>query len=132
MSKYKYFLSSYVDGVGGSDMKPIVVVKNVSDGKQFTERDDSMKNQEKLADYSFIFKELKTMLGRVLTVIDASIVDPKQNKAMKDIIRNSFIEEYSFLSDMLYGDTIRKAVEESSSVPDFNPEEVSIEEVAGA
>ena len=130
-NKYKYFLSSYIEGQGGTHEKPFIVVKNISDG-QPTGKVDDLKDQEKLADYTFIFKELRMMLGKVLTVIDASITEPKQNKAIKDIIRNTFIDEYSFLSDMIYGDMIKRAAEESASMPDFNPNEVSLEEVAGA
>lgn len=46
----------------------------------------------------FITDHLRFLLGRVLTIIDSSIVDPKQNKAMKDLIKGEFIDKISFVS----------------------------------
>jgi len=39
-----------------------------------------------------IWDDKKYLLGRVLTIIDASIADPIQRKAMKDIIQDVFYE----------------------------------------
>ena len=36
---------------------------------------------------------LKLWLGRVLTIIDASIQDVEQRKAMKDLVKNAFYSE---------------------------------------
>lgn len=34
----------------------------------------------------------KLWLGRVLTIVDASIQDPEQRKAVKDLVKNAFYE----------------------------------------
>jgi hypothetical protein len=34
--------------------------------------------------------EMQHLLGQVLTIIDASVHDPRQNKAMKDLIKQRF------------------------------------------
>jgi hypothetical protein len=66
---------------------------------------ESGKNQlgpeDSLATYAFIQGEFSKVLGRVLTLVDASISEKNQNKAFKDIIKNYFAEEYGFLSDTL-------------------------------
>jgi len=56
---------------------------------------------DKLATYSFIEKTLKAMTGRVLTIIDASISDKQQNKAIKDLIRKEFVLEFEAIADLL-------------------------------
>lgn len=40
--------------------------------------------------YPLIIDELSSLSGEILTIIDASIPDGKQNKAMKDLIRSKF------------------------------------------
>jgi viroplasmin and RNaseH domain-containing protein len=66
---------------------------------------ESGKNQlgqdDSLATYAFIQEEFSKVLGKVLTLVDASISEKNQNKAFKDIIKNYFAEEYGFLSEML-------------------------------
>lgn len=47
-----------------------------------------------LADYSYIQKILRQLTGEVLTIIDASIGDSRQNKAIKDLIKNIFAEKF--------------------------------------
>lgn len=37
-------------------------------------------------------QEKKQILGKVLTLIDATVVEPTQNKALKDLIKQSFSE----------------------------------------
>lgn len=37
----------------------------------------------------------RRLAGKVLTVIDASIADAKQNKAMKDLLKKAFSEQIS-------------------------------------
>lgn len=44
----------------------------------------------RLVRYPLITSELDNLLGRVLTIIDATISEPVQNKAVKDIIRGEF------------------------------------------
>lgn len=122
MSKYKYYWSSRLEG-----KHPVMVVKNISDDKDTGKVPDG----NKLVEYGFVQKELKNILGKVLTIIDASIIEPIQNKAIKDIIRNEFIDEYYHLSDMLIDQKFMEKAMKAQDMPDFNPEEIGIEEVAG-
>jgi hypothetical protein len=46
--------------------------------------DPNGKNAFKL---SFVTENLNDLLGKILTVIDASVVDERQNKSMKDLIK---------------------------------------------
>ena len=42
----------------------------------------------RLLAYGYVEKKLKRLLGEILTLVDASILDPGQNKAMKDVIKS--------------------------------------------
>lgn len=55
----------------------------------------------KLATYDVIVRRLKSISGRVLTIIDASIVSEKQNKGIKDLIRKEFVDEFVSLSELM-------------------------------
>jgi len=56
-------------------------------------------------DYSYIEGLLRVLSGRVLTVIDASIPDERQNKATKDLVKKEFwtsinkVQEYYWNGD---------------------------------
>lgn len=50
---------------------------------------------------TWVCDQLRFLLGRVLTIIDASIADPRQNKAIKDVIKGEFIDKLSHVSDVL-------------------------------
>jgi hypothetical protein len=58
--------------------------------------------KSRLTDYDFVQNTLNFMLGEVLTLMDASIPDKVQNKAIKDIIKGMFISKYVELSDVLF------------------------------
>jgi len=79
-----------------------------------------------LADYSFIQNELKHMLGKTLTLIDASIAGAMQNKAVKDTVKQMYIDEYCNLSNRMfnkkYWDKLKVDIDNSPA------EEVSIDE----
>ena len=61
-----------------------------------------MDEGNKLVTYEFVQNRMSKLLGRVLTIMDASIIDKSQNKAVKDIIKTIFVDEYVELTDMLY------------------------------
>lgn len=109
MSKHKYYLES--DGIGIC-LRSIETDENVKDkeGKILCPTD-----KPALADYDFVRQNSEMMLGKVLTVIDASVIDGKQNKAVKDIIKNEFYENYSYLCEAMIG---RKVVGEMSNLSD--------------
>lgn len=48
---------------------------------------------------SFIHDNLDHLLGEVLTVIDAAVTEPTQNKAIKDIIRKHFSKKHDWVSE---------------------------------
>lgn len=69
------------------------------------------------ADYSLISHRMNTFAGRILTQMDASLSDSVQRKAVKDIIRQMFAEEFSFYGDLLERHLIEdslKGIEEMS------------------
>ena len=76
-----------------------------------------MSNEFKKVKFSgvWITDQVRFLLGRVLTIVDASVVDPKQNKAMKDLIKGEFIEKLSHVSGIVAGGKDIEAPE------DFDP-----------
>ena len=44
----------------------------------------------------------RKVMGRTLTIIDASIKDRQHNKAVKDLIRGIFSDEMEFAADMCF------------------------------
>ncbi len=122
--KYKHYWSSYDGGC---------IVRSIEDDLNVPPNPSTITKGEKLADYSFIQSNLRNMLGRVLTVIDASIIEPRQNKAVKDIIRNEFIDEYQNLSDMLVTPEVIDSMMPDLSDEEFDKmKEATTEEIAGA
>jgi len=43
--------------------------------------------------YSEVYEDKQRVVGKILTIIDAVIVDEKQNKSVKDLIKQSVWEE---------------------------------------
>ena len=68
-----------------------------------------------LADNPFIKKRLKSLTGKVLTLIDAAIADGRQNKAFKDVIKNEFMSELCFIDEQMYKGQLREL--EDNEVP---------------
>lgn len=67
---------------------------------------------EKALSHSFVSDVLRKIMGKVLTIIDASVLDKQQNKAMKDLLRAAISEEMEFSADMAYDqDEISKSAE---------------------
>lgn len=61
------------------------------------------------ADYSLITYRLNYLVGRLLTQMDASLADPVQRKALKDVIRGLIADEFGFYAETLE----RKTIEDS-------------------
>ena len=77
--------------------------------------------------HSFLLDSYRKILGKVLTVIDSSISDERQNKAMKDIIKEIISKEMEFSAMMCFDQK-----ELQKDIPDdVEGEEVDIEEVLG-
>lgn len=47
--------------------------------------------------------QMSFLVGRVLTIIDASIADPRQNKALKDILEKEIWDKYNFMLEIWGG-----------------------------
>lgn len=57
---------------------------------------------ERLVTHAFLMDSFRKIMGRTLTVIDASISEKAQNKAMKDLVRSIFNDEIGFAADMCF------------------------------
>lgn len=68
---------------------------------------------------------LNYLLGRVLTIIDASIIEPKQNKSVKDLIKGEFIDDMSLITEKVCGDRgIAMTEEQERQCEEVNPLDV--------
>ena len=57
---------------------------------------------ERALAFSFHKDTIRKIMGKVLTIIDASIGEPQQNKAMKDLVRQVIQDELDFSSEMAF------------------------------
>tara|TARA_Y100000310_G_scaffold158420_1_gene157820 strand:- start:374 stop:703 length:330 start_codon:yes stop_codon:yes gene_type:complete len=80
----------------------------------------------KLADYKFIERHLKSLSGKILTVIDAAIPEGKQNKSIKDLIRADFLNKFTEVQDLLIDKNLLSGEDLSLDVGEI--ETVSAEE----
>lgn len=107
-----------------SKIKEIIKVEKLSNGLISYEPVDITKYEgscsEKALSYSFAMDILRKLIGRTLTTIDATIVDKVQNKAVKDIIRESFGKEMEFITGMVYNqdELDEMAIEATKDIPD--------------
>ena len=84
-----------------------------------------------LTTYDFIQKEMNHMLGDILTIIDASVPEGKQNKSIKDLIKNVYTNEYCRLTYELFSEEwMEKATDFSERDPN-EAFEVSTDEALG-
>lgn len=69
---------------------------------------------EKLATFRFIKARHSHMVGKMLTIVDACLVDKDQKKAAKDLVRNAVSDELDFLSNILFDqEEMQKAATEA-------------------
>lgn len=93
---------------------------------------DGASNGERALSYSFVMDTLRKVMGGTLTIIDASIHDEKQNKAIKDLIRRVISDEMEFTAEWAFDQKeFQKMVDEISESELANLEPVSIEEALG-
>lgn len=92
MSKYNKYITS--ENIGKYDRWTVI---DITTDEFIKEWSDS----NKLADINFIQSRISDLLGKVLTVIDASIPEGKQNKCIKDLIRKDFMHEHEELTNLL-------------------------------
>jgi hypothetical protein len=74
--------------------------------EQCSSEDYQLSDGESLASFSLIKDTMRKLMGKTLTVIDASIMDKQQNKAVKDIIKSAFNEELCFASELCFDQEI--------------------------
>lgn len=85
---------------------------------------------DKLASYDFIQKRLSFITGRILTIIDASIPEGKQNKCIKDLIRGEFLSELEQLGALMFDKKkLDKFIEDAEIKGDI--ETISAKEILG-
>jgi len=75
--------------------------------------------EEKKVSYYYIEDMLRMLSGRVLTIIDASISEEKQNKAIKDLVKKEIWTQINKLQYFYWGDKQGHSVklEEKESDP---------------
>jgi len=105
---------------------------SLPDAKVGNSNDYIMNEGEHLLSHSFFMKSMSRLMGKSLTIIDASIVDKQHNKAVKDLIRNIFSDEMDHESSWAYDQAvISKMAEESMPEDPADWESISIEEALG-
>jgi len=128
----------------------IVKVKRTEDGVEYSRSDidsyfyingmgesNGAVEGERALSHSFVLDVLRKVMGKTLTVIDASISDKTQNKAIKDLLRGIISDEMEFTAEMAFDqEIIIKAADESfESLSEEERKEVlkgcSIEEALG-
>lgn len=88
---------------------------------------------EKALSHSFVMDSFRKIMGRTLTIIDASISEKQQNKAMKDLVRSIFSEEMDFAAEMAFDQKeFSKMVEEGLEAVDLSQlKTITLDEVLG-
>lgn len=93
---------------------------------------------ERALSHSFLMDTLRKVMGKTLTVVDASVHDKTQNKAIKDLLRGIFSDEMEFSAEMAFDQEIQQKLAEDSfgALSEEEQEQVlksavSIEEVLG-
>jgi len=99
---------------------------------------DGARDGERALTHSFLMDTLRKVMGKTLTIVDASVMDKTQNKAMKDLLRGVFSDEMEFSAEMAFDQDIQTklANESFEALSEKEQEEVlkssvSIEEVLG-
>ena len=75
------------------------------------------------ADNSVLSWRIKNLTGRILTIIDAAIADREQKKAIKDLIRQTMMDEFEFYANFFFEGLEPSEEDIKSGVP-ITPEEI--------
>lgn len=86
----------YVEVDGANNSIYSMAVRDISTGELIKDW-----SGDKLATYSVITTALRNFSGKILTIIDASIPEGKQNKSIKDLIRSEFGEQHIWFNELL-------------------------------
>lgn len=91
-----------------------------------------MSEGERLLSHSFFMDSMRRLMGKTLTIVEASINDREQKKAVKDLVRNMFSDEMEHEGNWAYDQNILASLAEASMPEDPKDwKSVSIEEVLG-
>lgn len=100
------------------------------DGDEASHNDYVLSEGERLLSHSFIMDTMRKLMGRTLTIIDASIVDREQKKAIKDLIRQTYSDEMGFATEWAFDQKVM-----DNMIPeDIDPTElgtVTVEQALG-
>ena len=58
--------------------------------------------EERAVRFERLKNDIKDLSGRILTIVDASIADKTQNKAMKDLIKSQFARTLGRYEDICF------------------------------
>jgi len=91
----------------------------MSKEKSFISKIGEVAYDEKQVSYYYIEDMLRMLSGRILTIIDASISEEKQNKAIKDLVKKEIWTQINKLQYFYWGDKQAHSVklEEKESDP---------------
>lgn len=84
------------------------------------------------ADHSFVLDVLKRMSGRTLTLIEASISDKEQRKALKDIVKGFFSEEMNHIHSLMFSQEYNNELCEMGGKISPTPNIIDVEEIIRA
>lgn len=91
-----------------------------------------MSEGEHLLSHSFFMDSMRRLMGKTLTIVEASISEKEQKKAVKDLVRNMFSDEMEHEGAWAYDqDVISKIAEESMPEDPKDWQSVTIEEALG-
>lgn len=81
--------------------------------------------------FDVIQTQLSFLKGKVLTVIDASLTDERQVKAVKDLVKNAFSEQEAYIGQLFFPEThIMTRGQVNEIVGDVDEIEREAEEIA--
>lgn len=115
-----------------SKIKEIIVSKKDNNFVEYSNvkiEDFEGNYEEKAIAYSFVMDLLRKLMGKTLTIIDASIGETKQNKSIKDLIRGVYNEQLGFTAERVFNQEMMQEDLPKSINPDIRTYEV--EEVLG-
>lgn len=104
MSKYTHFITNQREPVEVTDSFSSQPHTEIFDSYQvipIADRELNLEGQY-LADFQFVKRVIGHLMGKVLTVVEATTPSDGQAKAIKDIMRGHFSDELSFVSEHMF------------------------------
>ena len=87
---------------------------------------DIPENETVLMDLTVVQRAINQLAGKVLTIVDASIADQRQCKAIKDLVRNAVMQEHEHVGHIACPNVNTEKTELGEG------ELVDVEEIIGA